>query len=111
MTCRALASFLKGNVLDTARAKMVEQASLQAIYSTMFTNVSFVDCELLMSELPNLLQLNYPEVQNIFKACLDILPLMKKSINISIDHDTKCIFWRDFNDYDNLYRILNAFKK
>ena len=101
---------MKGNVLNTARGEMVEQASLQAIYLTMFTNVTFSDGELLLSELPQILPLHYPEVQNIFKACLNSLPSMKKILQISIDHYTKRQFWRDFNDFDNLYRLLKAFE-
>ena len=42
---------------------------------------------------------------------MDILPLMKKSINISIDDNTKHEFWRDFNEYDNLYKILKVFEQ
>ncbi len=110
LTCRALASYLKGNVIDEARGEFVETASLKAILSTMFTTVSFADTKLLLSELPNILQLNNPVVKDILTACLNILPQIKNKISNKIDNAQKFMFWIEFEDYDNLYRLLKVFE-
>ena len=110
LTCRALASFLKCNVLDNARGEFIEKLSLQAIYYTLLTDLSSEDAELFLSELPNLLPLNYPVVKDIYKISLEIIPQLKSQIQSSITDHTKFEHWQDFNEYDNLLRILKVFE-
>ena len=56
LTCRALATYLKENVIGEERGALVENLALQAIHSTMLTKVSVGDSEMLFSELPNILK-------------------------------------------------------
>ena len=107
LTCRALASFLKGNVLDTARAELVEQASLKAVHHTLFTNVSFSDMELLISELPQILPLKYPVVKNICKNCENIIFQLLIILRESVRDNYA---WKIWNEYARLNGILNILK-
>lgn len=110
LTCRALASYLKENILDKERGEFIEKATLNAIYSTMQTDMSLADTEMLLSELPNILPLNYPVVDNIRAACVEIISQLKDAIRMKIDNDEKLILWHNFNEYDNLLRLLKGFE-
>ena len=110
LTCRALASYLKENILDETRGAFIEKATLKAIQATALTNLSVADAELLLNELPNILKLNYPEVKEILNISLAILERMKDEFNAQIDSFGKLKFWKDFNELDNLSRILESFK-
>ena len=110
LTCRALSSFLKDKVLGEARGGFAEKLSLQAIFNTSLTKLPSEDAALLLSELPNLLPLNYPVVKDIYQISLEIIPQLKSQIQAQITDHTKYEHWRDFNEYDNLLRILKAFE-
>ncbi len=79
LTCRALASYLKENVLDKKRGEILEAAALKALVAAIQTNLTVADAELLISELPNILKLNYPEVKEIFSISLEIISQIKKN--------------------------------
>ncbi|MBQ7704460.1 MAG: hypothetical protein IJT73_03395 [Selenomonadaceae bacterium] len=110
LTCRALASYLKENILGDERGKIFEQLSLRAIYATTFTGLSIADSKLLFSEFPNILPLKYPEVKQIYTNCLVLIPEVKNLIRLHIDRQEKFLYWREFNNLDNLQRILQNFK-
>lgn len=108
LTCRALSTYLKENVIGEERGALVENASLSAIYFTILTPLSLSDIKLLLNELPNILSMNYPAVENIRKGCLEILSKLKSNIRLGINSQEKMMFWRDFNEFDNLFRILKS---
>ena len=109
LTCRALASHLK-NLIGNQIGEILEQVSLSAILMTAATTtVPVCDAELLLSELPNILILKYPEVKEIHRACLELIPKLKDLIRSKIDCAEKFEYWRDFNDFDNLLRLLKVF--
>ena len=110
LTCRALASYFKENVLDKKRGEMLESTAVKAVVAAIHTEISVADAELFISELPNILKLNYPEVKDILSVALEIITQIKKTINSKIDCPEKFQFWRNFNDYDKIFRILQAFK-
>ena len=110
LTCRALASYLKENVLDEKRGEIMEAAAIKAVAVAIHSEISVADAELLISELPNILKLNCPEVKDIFSVSLEIISQIKKTINAKIDSPEKFQFWRNFNEYDNIFRLLQAFK-
>lgn len=109
LTCRALATYLKENALGQKRGELLEQLILKAIHSTMLTNVSVGDTEMLLSELPNILPLNYPVVENIRQGCIEIIPQIQKIIRKSIDSPEKMSMWKEFFEFDNLLRMLKVF--
>ena len=111
LTCQALVTFLNGNLIDDVRGSVLEELTLNAVFKSSLTGLPFADAELLLSELPNFLSLPYATVEDIRLVCLQIIPQLKDTLRVKIDNASKFLYWRDFNDYDNLYRILNAFKK
>ena len=110
MTCRALASYLKENVLDEKRGEILEAAAIKSVAVAIHTNLTSADAELFISELPNILKLNYPEVKNILKDSLEIISQVKATIQAQINFETKMLLWKDFKEYDNIFRILQAFE-
>ena len=104
LTCLALSGYLKNFLHDEQTEKFFEEASLNAIHRTMITNLSMVDVELLLDELPNILKFKYPAVKNIIDACLVILPQIKNFFKINW-------LWRDFVEHDNLFRLLETIKE
>ena len=71
---------------------------------------SFSDSELLLSELTNILPLNYPEVENIRQSCIQIATQMKERIRNVITDPTKFEYYREFNNFDNLLRMIQVFE-
>ncbi len=110
LTCRKLAEYLRGRILDEESGKFFEEAALRAIYKTLFTNVSIADIKLLLSEMPNILTRDYPIVKNIVEACIKILSQIKDSVRNTINDPKKMLMWRQFTEYDYLMRMLQSFK-
>ena len=110
LTCRALAENLRENFIDEKTGKFFEEAALNAIYKTLFTNIALADIKLLLSEFPNLLQLDYPAVKIIAETCVKILQQMKNMVRNLITDDKKMSLWKDFAEYDYLMRMLQTFK-
>ena len=108
LTCLALSTYLKENVLGKERGKILEELSLKAIYFSMTMNIFSADAELLLSELPNILSLKYPEVGEILKICPKVIEQLKNGYKSLITNETRG-FWRNFNEYDNLLRLLEVF--
>ena len=76
LTCRALAAHLKENVLLKEWATLIEEVSLNAVQQSLYS-ADITNVHLLFSELPNILPLNYPAVENIRKICIEIIPQIK----------------------------------
>ena len=109
LTCRALATYLKGNVIGSERGELIEQLILKAIHSTLLTKVFIGDAEMLLSELPNILPLNYPVVEEIRQGCIEMIPQIQSMIRTNIDDTEKMMMWRDFFDFDKILRLLKVF--
>ena len=110
LTCLALSTYLRENVLGSERGEFVEQLSLHAVFKTTFTTLTLADSQLLLNELPNILPLKYPEVKNIYENSLAIVAQIKNYISDSIDCHEKFLYWREFDNMDNLLRILQGFE-
>ena len=110
LTCRALATYLKETVLGKERGEILEKATLKAILLAIMHTRSFSDSELLLSELTNILPLNYPEVENIRQSCIQIATQMKERIRNVITDPTKFEYYREFNNFDNLLRMIQVFE-
>ena len=92
LTCRAISNYLN--------LKIYEEASLAAILKSL-NNISAVEANLLIFDLPNLLRLPYPLVEEIRKAVLEIMPLL-------IDHAKKETDWQYFVGFDYLNDLLKS---
>ena len=110
LTCRALASYLKGTAIEEKQGELFERISLEAIYQTLFTNLSITDAQLFLSEFQNFLPLNYPEVKKILQNCPAVVNSVKDVIKFRIQTIGDILCWGDFYHYDNLLRLLNSFE-
>ncbi|MBR1647300.1 MAG: glycosyltransferase family 92 protein [Selenomonadaceae bacterium] len=102
LTCRAASSLLCEKFPDDEHFKVYENASLAAVLNSL-DGMNFADVQLLLSELPELLKLPYPAVEELRGACLQI-------ISRTMDFMRAKEFWRDFADLDNLRRLLEAWR-
>ena len=109
LTCLKLAEYLREKVLNKDVGNFFEDAALKAIYQTFFTSLTFADIKLVLSELPNILTLNYPAVKNIRSALIILLPQIKDSIHKAIKDQTKMFMWKNFKEYDYFIRLLQTF--
>ena len=91
LTCRAASSYL--------REAIYEEASLAAVLKSL-DGLKFSDVRLLLSELPNLLALPYPAVEELRGAAIQI-------ISRTMDFMRQNEFWKDFADLDNLRQLLS----
>ncbi len=75
LTCRRVATYLRENAFNETAGKFFEEISLEAINSTILkTTLTTAELRLLIFELPNILQSDYPAVENIRQSCLKIIP-------------------------------------
>ncbi|MBR2519196.1 MAG: glycosyltransferase family 92 protein [Selenomonadaceae bacterium] len=102
LTCRAVSSLLRKNFPYDEHFKVYEEAALAAVLNSL-EELSFADVQLLLSELPEMLKLPYPVVDELRGACLQI-------ISRTLDFLRESGFWKDFVDMDNLRRFLEAWR-
>ena len=93
LTCRALSNYLG--------LKLHEEASLAAILNSL-DDLKFSDARLLLSELPDLLNLPYPIVDEVRLAIIQVISRL-------MDFMRENEFWREFVDLNNLRRLLKNF--
>ena len=101
LTCLAVTEKLRENFLDDTTANFFAEKSLQAICKSLQVTVTISEVELLLSELPNILQLKYSAVEEVREACLNIIPRM-------MDLFRRNNMWKNFVELDYLQRILKA---
>lgn len=102
LTCRKLIEHMNGKILDENSKKLLEEAALNAIYKSLIVNTSIADLRLLFEELPNILTLNYPVVQDIRKVCINILPQFMNIFRVNN-------YWQGFNELEYLLNMLKTF--
>ena len=90
LTCRAISHHFQ--------EKFFEEASLGAILKSL-DGLNFSDAKLFLSELPNLLRLPYPEVEDLRGASIQIMEQLKHFMRTNE-------LWREFAELDYLQRIL-----
>ena len=71
LTCRAVADYLKTKLKDNTQAKFYEEVALKAILKSFAGPVSTAEKELFNRELPELLKLPYPVVEELRKLKTD----------------------------------------
>lgn len=104
LTCRAVAAYLKTRLTDDAPATFFEQAAIKAIIRTIASGgMSLADARLLIRELPELLPLPYPVVNDLRGACLHIIPQMMNVMHLNG-------IWKDYTELDYLQRLLKIWK-
>ena len=103
LTCRAVSAYLKTKLKDATPAEFYEEAALKAILKTLSSGASMADARLLISELPNLLTLPYPVIEELRGTYLNIVQQMLDIMRLNNR-------WKDFNDLDYLQRLLQTWK-
>lgn len=106
LTCRKVAEVLRERVLDETTGKFFEETALNAIHKTLSTAVTLPDLRLLISELPKILQLDYPAVEEILKTCINVIPQMMHIFRINN-------IWGEFTELEyllNMLKLLDSYE-
>ena len=104
LTCLASATWLKKNVIGEEYGEILEKAALNAIRMTLNTSISIGDCKILFNALPDILKFDYPVVDEIRKACLQIIPQFMYFCRVQN-------LWKDFVEMDYLLKMLKSFEQ
>ena len=103
LTCRSVANYLKEhNLIDKTIGKLFEEAALNAILKTLLNEFRICDVKLFISELPKILAMNYPAVQDILK---NFKELLKKLSYVYRMHR----YFNEYADNEELLRLLETF--
>ena len=110
LTCFALSKFFRNNILNEQIGKSFEEASLQAIYKALSTNISIYEFQMLIREMPIIMLSDYPIVKNLRQACVEMIPHMKDYIAASITDQSmgKLMLWREYSQWDYLESLLRV---
>ena len=98
LTCRAVSSYLREKFPDDDRLKIFERTSLAAVVNSIDT-LKFSDAHLLLSELPNLLSLPYPIVEELRGASIQVIAKL-----MDFMRENEC--WKEFVELDYLQQLL-----
>ena len=110
LTCFAVSSHMKNNILDETAGKFFEETSLNAIYKSLSLGCSAADIRLILSELPKILILNYPVVENIRVGCIIRIQELQNFYRDNVPVPD-AFLWRTFHNLDSLMQILQTFEK
>ena len=99
LTCRAVAEQLKTRFRDETTANFFEESALKAALQALRIGVSLEDMSLFVAELPQLLALPYPAVDELRRAALELIEQLKTVWRLNVR-------WKDFVELDYLQDIL-----
>ena len=99
LTCLSLSSYLRGKLFDDDGAKIFEELSLNALYKALRFSFAIDDALLLISELPRILEFNYPAVKKIRDACIEVIPQLMTSVRMYNQ-------WQKFTDLEYTLKLL-----
>lgn len=103
LTCRALSSYLRKKFPDDDRLKIFEEASLAAVLKSV-DELKIPDARLFINELPELLPLQYPVVEELRGVAIQVIPQL-------MDFMRENELWKDFVNLNYLLRMLHNFKR
>lgn len=102
LTCRYVARFLNGKLLDDQSSKFFEELSIKcALRSLVASNIAIWQIQLLFSELPNLLPLKYNAVNELKNVCIQLIPQLKQQYRLQNN-------WQRYSQYDYLLGLLKG---
>ncbi len=104
LVCRRLAEHLGEKFLDEKSSKFFEEAALNAVYRTLYSNIMWSDVRLLINELPKILSLNYPVVEKIRQASIVLIPQMLNAFRV---YDANA--WKEFVNLKYILAMLQDF--
>ena len=104
LTCLAVSTFLKDNFVDEDLGSLFEEFSLNYLYKQLEIGVTPFEIQLLVRELPKILVMPYPVVNDIRLACLKLIPQLMNTYRI-YSAET----WREFVHMDYVLNLLRVF--
>lgn len=88
----------------------ITEVALEWIFHTIVNLSKSEEFQLLLSELPNILSLDYSAAKKIHKICIQRLVQVKDSVRLGITDASKLQYWRDFAEFDYTLRLLKTFE-
>lgn len=105
LACRRVAAYLREQAFDKVVGDSFEEISLVAINKALTASLTRIDLRLIISELPSLMPLNYPVVEDIRQNCLRIIPIFMDTFKMPAIQN-----WREFNQLQYILDMLKAFE-
>lgn len=102
LTCLRVASYLKENFISVDGAKFFEELSLQAVHRSLYAGFVLSDIFLLIDEMPEILSMDYPIVDNIREALIKIIPQVMSVFRMNN-------YWQGFTDLEHELNYLKNF--
>ena len=109
LICRVMSSYLKEKIFDDKTANFFEEVSLNALHKTLMARLQIADVKLLLSELPNILPLNYPVVKDIRNACINLISQIMRMMRTNVPGHMP-LLWREYAWFIEYLNLLKAFK-
>ena len=83
-----MSSYLRGKILDDKGANFFEEKSLEAIHRSLYAKLQIADVFLLIDEMPKIVTLNYPIVEQILGGLIKIVEELIKFLRTnSLRHE------------------------
>ena len=103
LTCRALSTHLRQKFPTDERFKIFEEVSLAAVLNSI-DGLKFSDVRLFISELPELLTLPYPVIDEMRGVAIQVISQL-------MDFMREKELWKDFVDLNYIQRLVKNFKR
>ena len=104
LTCLNLSSYLKGKFLNDEGEDLFKKISLDSIYKSLVTGVAMADIFLLIDEMPKILKMPYPAVENIRKILLQVVPQIMMMFRMNN-------YWTGWTELDHELKMLESFNE
>ena len=104
LTCFSVSSFLKDTFLDEELGSLLEEFSLNGLCKSLAVGVHSYEVQLFVRELPKILAMPYPAVNQLRAACFKLIPKLTDTYRTYNPAD-----WREFVHMDYLLNLLKTF--
>ena len=102
LQCRAIVNALSGKGIEQPTAEYFEDLALRCITRRVLNgNVKLYELLILIEELPKILLLKYPVVDDIKNVCMSFLPNLIMNYRYLND-------WKHYNRYNRLLQLLKG---
>ena len=105
LTCRKISEYMRKTTFNNITGNFFEEISLDAISKSLLADMKFSDFILLLSELPELLKLNYAEVETMRRHLIDFIPKV-----LEIYKKPNIEGWKYFIQYQYILKMLQSFE-
>lgn len=94
---------MKNVVFNEKMGNFIEETALEGILKTLYVGgFEIADARLLFSELPRILKLPYPVVNDICIACINIIPHIMEIFRMNG-------LWKEFAEVEYIMNMLKSF--